>query len=131
AHAKVWHTYDMKWRGKQKGLIGISLTADWGEPVDNHQPEGHRSSREIHPVLHWDGLLLPSSMETTSGYERLHRQEEWPAGPGSFSAARLLASGEELRQGNLRFFGPRTFHYALRHHEELPSRRRRQLLRRS
>ncbi|XP_076854544.1 lactase-like a [Brachyhypopomus gauderio] len=34
AHATVWHTYDTKWRNKQKGMVGISLSADWGEPVD-------------------------------------------------------------------------------------------------
>ncbi|KAK7891225.1 hypothetical protein WMY93_023188 [Mugilogobius chulae] len=30
AHAKVWHSYDTQWRGKQKGLVGISLSGDWG-----------------------------------------------------------------------------------------------------
>ncbi|KAB5574897.1 hypothetical protein PHYPO_G00214400 [Pangasianodon hypophthalmus] len=34
AHAKVWHTYDSQWRSKQNGLVGISLSGDWGEPVD-------------------------------------------------------------------------------------------------
>ncbi|KAM4040060.1 lactase-like protein [Anomaloglossus baeobatrachus] len=34
AHARVWHSYDRHWRGKQKGMIGISLTTEWGEPVD-------------------------------------------------------------------------------------------------
>ncbi|XP_073425004.1 lactase-like protein isoform X3 [Dendrobates tinctorius] len=34
AHARVWHSYDKHWRGKQKGMIGISLTTEWGEPVD-------------------------------------------------------------------------------------------------
>ncbi|XP_073707118.1 lactase-like protein isoform X1 [Garra rufa] len=34
AHAKVWHTYDTQWRQKQRGMVGISLSGDWGEPVD-------------------------------------------------------------------------------------------------
>ncbi|TSK19974.1 Lactase-like protein [Bagarius yarrelli] len=34
AHAKAWHTYDIRWRSKQKGMVGISLSTDWGEPVD-------------------------------------------------------------------------------------------------
>uniref|UniRef100_A0A8B9L8P7 Cytosolic beta-glucosidase n=1 Tax=Astyanax mexicanus TaxID=7994 RepID=A0A8B9L8P7_ASTMX len=34
AHAKVWHTYDSQWRNKQNGMVGISLSGDWGEPVD-------------------------------------------------------------------------------------------------
>lgn len=58
------------------------------------------------------------------------RQEERPAGPGSFAAACLLASGEELHQGNLRLPGPRTLHHPLRHPEELPVGPRGQLLRR-
>uniref|UniRef100_A0A3B3IKT9 Cytosolic beta-glucosidase n=1 Tax=Oryzias latipes TaxID=8090 RepID=A0A3B3IKT9_ORYLA len=44
AHAKVWHTYDMKWKSKQKGLVGISLTADWGEPVDTSNQEDIRAA---------------------------------------------------------------------------------------
>ncbi|XP_043933805.1 lactase-like protein isoform X2 [Protopterus annectens] len=34
AHAKVWHSYNNLWRSKQKGMVGISLTSNWGEPVD-------------------------------------------------------------------------------------------------
>uniref|UniRef100_A0A3Q2E5F6 Cytosolic beta-glucosidase n=1 Tax=Cyprinodon variegatus TaxID=28743 RepID=A0A3Q2E5F6_CYPVA len=53
AHAKVWHTYDMKWRSKQK-LIGISLTADWGEPVDvSNQRDIEAAERYIHFYLGW------------------------------------------------------------------------------
>ncbi|GCC31093.1 hypothetical protein chiPu_0009549 [Chiloscyllium punctatum] len=32
AHAKVFHTYDDKYRSTQKGLISISFNADWAEP---------------------------------------------------------------------------------------------------
>ncbi|KAJ8002453.1 hypothetical protein DPEC_G00159080 [Dallia pectoralis] len=39
AHAKVWHAYDTQWRAKQKGLLGISLSGDWGEPVDISNPK--------------------------------------------------------------------------------------------
>ncbi|XP_036399852.1 lactase-like protein [Megalops cyprinoides] len=38
AHAKVWHTYDAQWRNKQKGMVGISLSGVWGEPVDSTNP---------------------------------------------------------------------------------------------
>ncbi|CAH2274482.1 lactase isoform X1 [Pelobates cultripes] len=34
AHSKVWHTYNKNWRNKHKGMVGISLTTEWGEPVD-------------------------------------------------------------------------------------------------
>ncbi|XP_053479026.1 lactase-like b [Ictalurus furcatus] len=39
AHAKVWHTYDSQWRHNQNGLVGISLSGDWGEPVDITNPK--------------------------------------------------------------------------------------------
>ncbi|XP_039198279.1 lactase-phlorizin hydrolase [Crotalus tigris] len=32
AHAKVYHTYDQKYRKSQKGVISISLNIDWVEP---------------------------------------------------------------------------------------------------
>ncbi|XP_015667918.1 lactase-phlorizin hydrolase [Protobothrops mucrosquamatus] len=32
AHAKVYHTYDQKYRKSQKGVISISLNVDWVEP---------------------------------------------------------------------------------------------------
>ncbi|KAM9765867.1 lactase-like a isoform 1-T2 [Menidia menidia] len=54
AHAKVWHTYDMKWRSKQKGLVGISLTADWGEPVDaSNQRDIEAAERYIQFYMGW------------------------------------------------------------------------------
>uniref|UniRef100_A0A3Q3RE82 beta-glucosidase n=1 Tax=Monopterus albus TaxID=43700 RepID=A0A3Q3RE82_MONAL len=34
AHAKVYHTYDDKYRASQGGLISIALNADWIEPKD-------------------------------------------------------------------------------------------------
>jgi len=48
------------------------------------------------------------------------RQEEWPAGPGSFTAARFFTPGEELHQRHVWLPGPRTFYHPLRHPEELP-----------
>lgn len=85
AHAKVWHTYDMQWRSKQKGtnkpcvhslvslwyfcdwshagqwrfcvppgLVGISLTADWGEPVDiTNQRDIEAAERYIQFYMGW------------------------------------------------------------------------------
>ncbi|XP_008058972.1 lactase-phlorizin hydrolase [Carlito syrichta] len=32
AHARVYHTYDEKYRQKQKGVISLSLSAHWAEP---------------------------------------------------------------------------------------------------
>ncbi|KAA0715477.1 Lactase-phlorizin hydrolase [Triplophysa tibetana] len=34
AHAKAYHTYDDKYRATQKGLVSISLNAEWVEPQD-------------------------------------------------------------------------------------------------
>uniref|UniRef100_A0A8C2ZB03 Cytosolic beta-glucosidase n=1 Tax=Cyclopterus lumpus TaxID=8103 RepID=A0A8C2ZB03_CYCLU len=54
AHAQVWHSYDTKWRSRQKGLVGISLTADWGEPVDvTNQKDVEAAERFIQFSLGW------------------------------------------------------------------------------
>ncbi|XP_062845591.1 lactase-like a isoform X2 [Trichomycterus rosablanca] len=54
AHAKVWHTYDIQWRSKQKGMVGISLSADWGEPVDvSHQRDIEAADRYVQFSLGW------------------------------------------------------------------------------
>uniref|UniRef100_A0A8C7ZT09 Cytosolic beta-glucosidase n=1 Tax=Oryzias sinensis TaxID=183150 RepID=A0A8C7ZT09_9TELE len=54
AHAKVWHTYDTQWRGKQRGLVGISLSGDWGEPVDiSNQRDIEASERYVQFSLGW------------------------------------------------------------------------------
>ncbi|XP_068459462.1 lactase-like protein isoform X3 [Clinocottus analis] len=54
AHAKVWHTYDTQWRGKQKGLVGISLSGDWGEPVDiSDQKDIEAAERYVQFYLGW------------------------------------------------------------------------------
>ncbi|XP_029909175.1 lactase-like protein [Myripristis murdjan] len=54
AHAKVWHTYDTQWRAKQKGLIGISLSGDWGEPVDiGNQKDIEAAERYVQFYLGW------------------------------------------------------------------------------
>ncbi|XP_028928047.1 lactase-phlorizin hydrolase [Ornithorhynchus anatinus] len=39
AHARVYHTYDTKYRAQQKGLVSLSLSADWAEP---RSPDSHR-----------------------------------------------------------------------------------------
>ncbi|KAG8125102.1 hypothetical protein E2320_020395 [Naja naja] len=41
AHARVYHTYDQKYRKSQKGVISISLNIDWVEP------KTRRNSRNI------------------------------------------------------------------------------------
>ncbi|XP_010862373.4 lactase-phlorizin hydrolase isoform X1 [Esox lucius] len=38
AHAKVYHTYDEKYRKSQGGLVSIALNADWTEPKDLQNP---------------------------------------------------------------------------------------------
>lgn len=80
AHAKVWHTYDAQWRNKQKGrqtsdiklsclgtniktvlsvpaisgMVGISLSADWGEPVDvTNQRDIEAAERYVQFHLGW------------------------------------------------------------------------------
>ncbi|KAK2842328.1 hypothetical protein Q5P01_012528 [Channa striata] len=54
AHAKVWHTYNTQWRTKQKGLVGISLSGDWGEPVDiSNQKDIEAAERYVQFYLGW------------------------------------------------------------------------------
>lgn len=114
------------------GLVGISLTADWGEPVDvTNQRDIEAAERYIQFYLGWFASPLfngdyPQVMKDYVGTSRsndtdesadtfhfivkstdffipgfLFRQEERPAGPGGFTATRLLTSGEKLHQGNL------------------------------
>lgn len=54
AHAKVWHTYDTQWRNKQKGMVGISLSGDWGEPVDiTNQKDIEAAERYVQFYIGW------------------------------------------------------------------------------
>lgn len=54
AHAKVWHSYDTLWRAKQKGLVGISLSGDWGEPVDiSNQKDIEAAERYVQFYVGW------------------------------------------------------------------------------
>ncbi|KAE8618487.1 hypothetical protein XENTR_v10009398 [Xenopus tropicalis] len=54
AHAQVWHSYNKNWRNKQQGMVGISLTTDWGEPVDiSNQKDIEAADRFIQFHLGW------------------------------------------------------------------------------
>ncbi|XP_076848456.1 lactase-like protein isoform X2 [Brachyhypopomus gauderio] len=54
AHAKVWHTYDNQWRNKQNGVVGISLSGDWGEPVDiTNQKDIEAAERYVQFYMGW------------------------------------------------------------------------------
>ncbi|NXF16111.1 LCTL protein, partial [Rhodinocichla rosea] len=53
-HAKVWHSYNSTWRREQRGMVGISLTSGWGEPVDPHSPtDRDAAERYIQFHLGW------------------------------------------------------------------------------
>ncbi|KAM9223817.1 lactase-like protein [Leptosomus discolor] len=53
-HAKVWHSYNNTWRREQQGMVGISLTSGWGEPVDPHsQTDRDAAERYIQFHLGW------------------------------------------------------------------------------
>ncbi|XP_051484290.1 lactase-like protein isoform X3 [Apus apus] len=54
SHAKVWHSYNNTWRSEQQGMVGISLTSDWGEPIDPHDPtDRDAAERYIQFHLGW------------------------------------------------------------------------------
>ncbi|XP_068103493.1 lactase/phlorizin hydrolase-like [Hyperolius riggenbachi] len=51
-HARVYHTYDDKYRASQGGVISLSLNTDWVEPKD------HTSQREIEAADRYLQLTL-------------------------------------------------------------------------
>ncbi|XP_059503413.1 lactase/phlorizin hydrolase-like isoform X2 [Stegostoma tigrinum] len=54
AHAKAFHTYDDKYRSTQKGLISISLNADWAEPkIFNNLRDVAAADRYLQFTLGW------------------------------------------------------------------------------
>ncbi|KAM8748410.1 lactase/phlorizin hydrolase-like [Acanthopagrus schlegelii] len=54
AHAKVYHTYDDKYRKTQGGLVSIVLNADWVEPEDVNVPrEVVAADRALQFQLGW------------------------------------------------------------------------------
>ncbi|XP_058593280.1 lactase-like protein isoform X2 [Neofelis nebulosa] len=54
AHAQAWHSYNSTWRGKQQGLVGISLNCDWGEPMDISSPKDiEAAERYLQFCLGW------------------------------------------------------------------------------
>uniref|UniRef100_A0ABI7XRV2 Lactase like n=1 Tax=Felis catus TaxID=9685 RepID=A0ABI7XRV2_FELCA len=54
AHAQAWHSYNSTWRGKQRGLVGISLNCDWGEPMDINSPKDiEAAERYLQFCLGW------------------------------------------------------------------------------
>ncbi|KAM8749675.1 lactase/phlorizin hydrolase-like [Acanthopagrus schlegelii] len=54
AHAKVYHTYDDKYRKTQGGLVSIALNADWVEPEDVNVPrEVVAADRALQFQLGW------------------------------------------------------------------------------
>ncbi|XP_012865487.1 PREDICTED: lactase-like protein [Dipodomys ordii] len=54
AHAQAWHAYNTTWRSKQHGVVGISLTCDWGEPVDmNRLKDIEAAERYLQFCLGW------------------------------------------------------------------------------
>ncbi|XP_071610237.1 lactase-like protein isoform X3 [Heliangelus exortis] len=54
SHAEVWHSYNTTWRSEQQGMVGISLTSGWGEPIDPYdQTDREAAERYIQFHLGW------------------------------------------------------------------------------
>nr|XP_006006254.1 PREDICTED: lactase-phlorizin hydrolase [Latimeria chalumnae] len=54
AHAAVYHTYDQKYRPSQKGLISLSLNANWAEPKNPDEPtDVAAADRYLQFMLGW------------------------------------------------------------------------------
>ncbi|XP_071978351.1 lactase/phlorizin hydrolase-like [Engystomops pustulosus] len=53
-HARVYHTYDEKYRASQGGVISISLNTDWVEPKDHTEPRDiEAADRYLQLTLGW------------------------------------------------------------------------------
>jgi lactase-phlorizin hydrolase len=68
AHARVYHTYDEKYRQKQKGVVSLSLSAEWAEPKSLGFPEMWKQLTESYsspragsptPFLEMETILMP------------------------------------------------------------------------
>uniref|UniRef100_A0AAR2IUM6 beta-glucosidase n=1 Tax=Pygocentrus nattereri TaxID=42514 RepID=A0AAR2IUM6_PYGNA len=54
AHAKAYHTYDEKYRKTQQGLVSISVSSEWFEPLDVNIPrEVAAADRALQFQLGW------------------------------------------------------------------------------
>ncbi|ELV10219.1 Lactase-phlorizin hydrolase [Tupaia chinensis] len=54
AHARAYHTYDEKYRQKQKGVISLSLNTHWGEPKSPNVPRDvEAADRSLQFSLGW------------------------------------------------------------------------------
>ncbi|KAL6484474.1 hypothetical protein MHYP_G00065190 [Metynnis hypsauchen] len=54
AHAKAYHTYDEKYRKTQQGLVSISVSSEWIEPIDVNIPrEVAAADRALQFQLGW------------------------------------------------------------------------------
>ncbi|KAG1944938.1 lactase-like [Pimephales promelas] len=108
AHAKVWHTYDSQWRSKQRGMVGISLYGDWGEPVDiTNQKDIEAAERYVQfyigwfatPIFHGDypqvmkdfiGTPAKLNMRGTL-HDTLRHPKSFPSNRGTYFSDRDIA----------------------------------------
>ncbi|KAM4626992.1 lactase/phlorizin hydrolase-like [Discoglossus pictus] len=53
-HARVYHTYDEKYRSSQNGVISLSLNTEWVEPKDHKEPRDvEAADRYLQFTLGW------------------------------------------------------------------------------
>uniref|UniRef100_A0A7M4FTQ8 Lactase n=1 Tax=Crocodylus porosus TaxID=8502 RepID=A0A7M4FTQ8_CROPO len=82
AHARVYHTYDRKYRASQSGVISLSLNADWVEPKTLGDPEDTKAAdRSLQFMLGWFAHPIfkngdyPEAMKWTVGNRIFTAQE--------------------------------------------------------
>lgn len=126
-------------------MVGISLSGDWGEPVDiTNQKDIEAAERYVQfyigwfatPIFHGDYPQVMKDFIGTVGwiYARSRmaqfsilmpilypREEKRTEGLGNVSPSHLFLSGEELHQRHLWLPWRGTLHDTLHHPKELPS----------
>ncbi|XP_074068122.1 lactase/phlorizin hydrolase [Macrotis lagotis] len=53
AHARAWHLYDDRHRGRQRGRVGLVLNADWAEPASARPEDVAAAELHVLATLGW------------------------------------------------------------------------------
>ncbi|XP_051866508.1 beta-klotho-like isoform X2 [Pristis pectinata] len=104
AHALAWHTYNRNYREKQRGLVSLTLRADWAEPA-NPFLESHRQAAER--ILQFQIAWFADPIFKTGDYPLAMRNYILQKNVNNLTKSRLPHFTEEEKQmisGSADFF---------------------------